>query len=81
MVLLLLVPFSSLLAQLTNTKVLPQISDRFEYPFYKESFDSIAKGWPFLSNSENLLLIQEGEYIIQRKSKLSPFAVMGEFEQ
>ncbi|MBK9638690.1 MAG: hypothetical protein IPO63_13090 [Bacteroidetes bacterium] len=35
----------------------------------------------FLSNSENLLLIQEGEYIIQRKSKLSPFAVMGEFEQ
>ncbi|MFN0188165.1 MAG: hypothetical protein ACKVQV_05640 [Bacteroidia bacterium] len=81
MLLLLLLPFSPMLAQLNSSKVVPQISDRFEYPFYKESFDSVAKGWPFLSNSENLLLIQEGEYIIQRKSKLSPFAVMGEFEQ
>lgn len=68
-------------AQISPVKLVPQISDRFEYPFYKESFDSVAKGWPFLSNSENLLLIQEGEYIIQRKSKLSPFAVMGECEQ
>jgi hypothetical protein len=81
MVLLLMLPFSPLLAQLNSNKIIPQISDRFEYPFYKESFDSVAKGWPFLSNSENLLLIQEGEYIIQRKSKLSPFAVLGEFEQ
>jgi len=72
---------AKLWAQSAAYKVTPQVSDRFEYPFYKESFDSIAKGWPFLSNSENLLLIQEGEYIIQRKSKLSPFAVMGEFEQ
>jgi hypothetical protein len=81
LMLLLMVPFASLKAQLKTAKVVPQVPDRFEYPFYKESFDSVAKGWPFLSNSENLLLIQEGEYIIQRKSKLSPFAVMGEFEQ
>lgn len=81
MLLLLMVPAPSLKAQLGTVKVVPQVSDRFEYPFYKESFDSVANGWPFLSNSENLLLIQEGEYIIQRKSKLSPFAVMGEFEQ
>lgn len=81
LVLLLIVPALSVKAQIGKVKVVPQVSDRFEYPFYKESFDSIAKGWPFLSNSENLLLIQEGEYIIQRKSKLSPFAVMGEFEQ
>ena len=81
LVLLLMVPSSTLIAQLSSAKIVPQISDRFEYPFYNESFDSVAKGWPFLSNSENLLLIQEGEYIIQRKSKLSPFAVMGEFDQ
>lgn len=81
MLLLLMVPTLSLKAQLGAVKVVPQVSDRFEYPFYKESFDSLANGWPFLSNSENLLLIQEGEYIIQRKSKLSPFAVMGEFKQ
>ncbi|MBL7923063.1 MAG: hypothetical protein JNL88_02590 [Bacteroidia bacterium] len=58
-----------------------QISDRFEFPFYKVSFDSVSRDWPTLSNSENLLLVQEGEYILQRKSKLSPFAVMGDFRQ
>jgi hypothetical protein len=81
LMLLLMAPALSVKAQLSTAKVVPQVADRFEYPFYKESFDSVAKGWPFLSNSENLLLIQEGEYIIQRKSKLSPFAVMGELEQ
>ena len=54
-----------------------RVTERFEFPFYNEGFDSISKDWPILSNAENLLLIQEGEYILQRKSKLSPFAAMG----
>ena len=57
----------------------PRVTTRFEYPLYKEGFDSITKDWPILSNTENLLLIQDGEYILQRKSKLSPFAAMGTF--
>ncbi|MBK7964398.1 MAG: hypothetical protein IPK10_03170 [Bacteroidetes bacterium] len=42
--LLLMVPALSLKAQFGTVKVVPQIADRFEYPFYKESFDSVAKG-------------------------------------
>lgn len=65
-------------AQVKGT-IQARVTERFEFPFYNEGFDSITKDWPILSNSENLLLIQEGEYILQRKSKLSPFAAMGDF--
>lgn len=68
-------------AQLKPVTVEPRVLSKFEYPVYKEGFDSITKSWPILSNAENLLLIQDGEYILQRKSKLSPFAAMGEFEK
>ncbi len=68
-------------AQPRTTSIEPRVNVKFEYPFYKEGFDSISKDWPILSNAENLLLIQDGEYILQRKSKLSPFAAMGEFEK
>lgn len=68
-------------SQLKSTALEPKVTVKFEYPFYKEGFDSITKDWPILSNTENLLLIQDGEYILQRKSKLSPFAAMGSFEK
>jgi hypothetical protein len=58
-----------------------QVLERFEYPLYQETFDSSATEWAVVSNSENMLIMQEGEYILQRKSKLSPFAVIGEFDQ
>ncbi len=67
-------------AQLRPEVLKAQVSERFDYALYKETFDSSAKEWPVLSNSENLLIMQDGEYILQRKSKLSPFAVIGEFD-
>lgn len=68
-------------SQLKPVAVQPQVKEKFEYPFYQQTFDSTAKEWLILANSDNLLLMQEGEYILQRKSKLSPFAIIGDFEK
>lgn len=57
------------------------ITERFDYPLYRCNFDSVTAEWPVTSNSENLLLVQSGEYILLRKSKSSPFAAMGDFEK
>lgn len=77
---LILTGFMPVLAQFKPTGIQAQVKERFDYQIYKETFDSSAKIWPVLSNGDNLLIMQEGEYILQRKSKISPFAVMGEFE-
>lgn len=69
--------FSSAAAQLMNG---PVIRERFEQNFLTENFDSISPAWPVASTAENLLLIQDGELIIQRKSATGPFAVMGSIE-
>lgn len=65
-------------AQQRLVSITPQVTEKFEFQLYKQGFDSLAPEWPILSNSENLLIIQDGEYILNRKSKLSPFAAMGE---
>lgn len=65
-------------AQVRKTESKSLVKERFEYPLYEQTFDSSAKEWTVLSNTENLLIMQDGEYILQRKSKLSPFAVIGE---
>lgn len=67
-------------AQTKSTRP-PRITEKFEFPVYQQGFDSVAREWPILSNTENLLLMQEGEYILQRKSRLSPFAAMGTFDK
>jgi hypothetical protein len=52
---------------------------RFEFSLHKENFDSASRVWPVISNSDNLALVQEGEYILMRKNTETPFAVLGEF--
>ena len=44
-----------------------------------ENFDSATSQWSTISNAENLLLVQDGEYILQRKAATAPFATMGNF--
>ena len=58
----------------------PVVNGRFEQVFLTENFDSVSTAWPVVSNSENLLLIQEGELIIQRRSESAPFAVIASIE-
>ncbi len=64
-----------------SAKVYSQISinEKFDQLFLGENFDSCNTFWSTVSNSDNLLIVQEGEYIMHRKSTVSPFAVMGNF--
>lgn len=59
----------------------PLVKERFDFPLYREQFDSITSVWPIISNRENLVLVQAGEYLLFRKNKSTPFAAMGDFPQ
>jgi len=63
-----------------NQGLKPTVSERFDKLFLSENFDSSGTYWTTLSNSENLILVQDGEYIMQRKAPASPFAVIGSFK-
>lgn len=45
-----------------------------------ENFDSSGSQWTTLADAENLFIIQEGEYILQRKASNAPYAVLSGFE-
>ena len=59
----------------------PLVKERFDFPLYREQFDSITSVWPIISNRENLVLVQAGEYLLLRKNKSTPFAAIGDFPQ
>lgn len=63
-----------------STGLKPVVTERFDKLFLSENFDSAGTYWTTVSNSENLILVQEGEYILNRKAPTSPFAVMGNFK-
>ena len=62
-----------------NKDIMPLVNERFDKIFLNENFDSAGTSWATVSNSENLILVQGGEYILQRKATVSPFAVIGTF--
>jgi hypothetical protein len=64
-------------AQLING---PVVEGRFQQMYLTENFDSVTKAWPVISNSDNLLLIQNGEMILQRRTDSAPFAVLGSLD-
>jgi FtsZ-binding cell division protein ZapB len=57
----------------------PTVTDKFGQLFIGENFDSSNSYWSTISNLDNLLIVQEGEYIMQRKATFSPYAVMASF--
>lgn len=54
------------------------VRDSMNRLIYSENFDSSKTIWPILSNNENLFLVQDGEYVLYRKTTISPFAVVSE---
>ncbi len=56
------------------------IPEKFDRMVMSENFDTINSYWTTAANSENLFLVQEGEYILNRKSVASPFAVIAEYK-
>ncbi len=63
----------------SQTPPIPLVNEKFDKLFLSENFDSTGTYWITVSNAENLLLVQDGEYILQRKASVSPFAAMGNF--
>lgn len=57
----------------------PVVTEKFDKLYISENFDSSNSYWSTLSNADNLLIVQEGEYIMHRKATFSPYAVMANF--
>ncbi len=57
------------------------IKERFDKLSISENFDSINSYWTTMANAENLFIVQDGEYILQRKSAAAPFAIIANFEE
>ncbi|NNF01581.1 MAG: hypothetical protein HKN22_02765 [Bacteroidia bacterium] len=58
-----------------------QVQSQFPELILSENFEHSNNYWATIANSENLFIIQEGEYILNRKSSNSPYAVIGNFNQ
>lgn len=55
------------------------ITEKFDRMVLSENFDTTNSYWITVANSENLFLVQEGEYILNRKSIASPFAILADY--
>ncbi|HKR05494.1 MAG TPA: hypothetical protein VJY62_12740 [Bacteroidia bacterium] len=56
------------------------VKEKFDKLNLSENFDSTNSYWTTLANAENLFIVQEGEYILNRKSPVSPYAIMADYE-
>lgn len=62
-----------------NQTVAQTINEKFDKLDLSENFDTSSGMWTFVANNENLFLVQDGEYILNRKTSISPFAVMANY--
>lgn len=73
-----LVPVFLLLSLNSNAQV---VKEKFDQLSVSENFDSISTYWTTLANADNLFIVQDGEYILQRKSNTAPYAIIANFEE
>ncbi|HEX5003459.1 MAG TPA: hypothetical protein VFW78_13270 [Bacteroidia bacterium] len=52
------------------------ISENFDKLEFSENFDSTGEMWTTLADAENLFIVQDGEYILQRKAQNAPYAIL-----
>ncbi|MDQ3051063.1 MAG: hypothetical protein M3Q95_09280 [Bacteroidota bacterium] len=57
------------------------IKERFDKLLISENFDSSNTHWTTLANADNLFIVQDGEYIVQRKASTAPYAIMASFKE
>lgn len=57
------------------------VKERFDELKLSENFDSINTYWTTMANADNLFIVQDGEYILQRKSSTAPFAIIANFDE
>ena len=56
------------------------VNEKFDKLTISENFDTVNTYWTTLSNVENLFIVQDGEYILQRRANAAPYAIIAEFE-
>lgn len=57
------------------------ITEKFSKLTISENFDSVSGYWTTLANGENLFIMQDGEYILQRRAAESPYAIIANFQE
>ncbi|MFM7824000.1 MAG: hypothetical protein ACKPB3_09535 [Bacteroidota bacterium] len=65
----------------TNNASAQRVRDRFELLSFSDNFDTPSDKWTTEANSDNLLVIQDGEYILHRKNTFTPFLVIAGLEK
>jgi hypothetical protein len=65
----------SLLLLISSELLGQRIKDKYELMVFSENFDSPSEIWSVEANSDNLFVIQDGEYILQRKNVQTPYVV------
>jgi hypothetical protein len=56
------------------------VNERFDRLDMSENFDTSNGMWTFMSTVENLFLVQEGEYILNRKATEKPYALIANYD-
>ena len=77
--LFLLTFFTATLSNLTLVQA-QTVNEKFDRLDMSENFDTSSGMWTFMSNSENLFLVQEGEYILNRKGPEKPYAIIANYD-
>lgn len=72
---LLFISTAFFLFQLSATKA-QLVAEKFDKLDMSENFDTSSGMWTFIANNENLFLVQDGEYILNRKATDKSFAVI-----
>ncbi|HNQ13261.1 MAG TPA: hypothetical protein PKM16_08665 [Bacteroidia bacterium] len=55
------------------------IKDKFEHMLMSETFDSSGTNWEIAADLDNLFIIQEGEYVLNRKANNAPYAILSNY--
>ena len=59
--------------QMSNSEL---VNVDFNTQIFREDFDSTSSDWPTLSNFNNLFMVQNGTYYMNRKVKGEPYAIL-----
>ena len=56
------------------------VDEKFERSEFIDDFDVDKGSWPIFTNSDNLFIIQNGEYILNRKNNTTQYAAISNWE-
>jgi len=73
--------FLVILLLFPSVSISQRVNERFELMLFSENFDAPSDKWTTTADNENLFVVQDGEYILQRKNAQKPFVIFAEIGQ